>query len=113
MLRAIINATALGSMLVIGLVTCGKVHARDGVRAETHCTSSRFYGRSCSTTVTPVYRQELTAEDVAAREARIAKWDAYCQPRRVQDSEGIVRLVYAKAGCEFGVAEDLPQAKGH
>lgn len=38
-------------------------------------------------------------------DADIAKWEEFCQPRRTYDEYGVVRLVYAHKGCEFGRSE--------
>lgn len=78
---------------------------------RTGCASSRFYGSSsCRIIGTPDqpppprdYAQE--AEDLKAKEARIRKWEAFCQPIRTYDHVGVARLVYAKRGCEFGRSE--------
>jgi hypothetical protein len=74
---------------------------------NTTCTYSQFYGRTCRTSVTADqprnYAQE--AEDEAAKQERIRKWEAFCKPARSYDSEGVVRLVYARKGCEFGRSE--------
>jgi hypothetical protein len=32
----------------------------------------------------------------------IKKWEAFCKPTRTRDELGMVRLVYARSGCEFG-----------
>jgi hypothetical protein len=74
---------------------------------NTTCTYSQFYGRTCRTSVTADqprnYAQE--AEDEAAKRDRIKKWEAFCKPARTYDSEGVIRLVYARKGCEFGRSE--------
>ena len=44
-------------------------------------------------------------EDEKARRASIEKWEAFCKPKRTYDDEGVVRLVYARKGCEFGRSE--------
>src|SRR5436305_15052372 len=68
------------------------------------CTFSRFYGRTCKTTVTPDVPRNFAQEaaDEAAKQERIRKWEAFCKPARTYDSEGVIRLVYARPGCEFG-----------
>lgn len=82
----------------------GSAQAWDAV---TTCTYSQFYGRTCRTSVTADqprdYAQE--AEDEAAKQERIKKWEAFCKPTRTYDNEGVVRLIYAKKGCEFGRSE--------
>ena len=49
------------------------------------------------------YAQE--AADEAAKQERIKKWETFCKPTRTYDSEGVIRLVYARKGCEFGRSE--------
>jgi hypothetical protein len=71
------------------------------------CTYSKFFGRTCRTTYiedeprNPA--QEL--EDQRARRASIEKWEGFCKPQRTYDNLGVVRLVYAHKGCEFGRSE--------
>jgi hypothetical protein len=71
------------------------------------CTHSKFFGKMCTTS----YLDDLPRnaaqeqEDEKARRASIEKWEAYCKPKRTYDSEGVVRLVYARKGCEFGRSE--------
>jgi hypothetical protein len=36
---------------------------------------------------------------------RDKKWEAFCKPARTYDDLGVVRLVYAQSGCEFGRSE--------
>jgi hypothetical protein len=45
------------------------------------------------------------AADEAAKQERIKKWETFCKPTRTYDSEGVIRLVYARKGCEFGRSE--------
>jgi hypothetical protein len=77
---------------------------------RTTCSHSRFYGSSSCRTVgiedqpqTRDYAQE--AEDAKARQQRIKNWEAFCKPTRAYDELGVVRLVYAERGCEFGRGE--------
>ena len=74
---------------------------------NTTCTYSRFYGNTCKTSVIADqprdYAQEAT--DEAAKQERIKKWETFCKPTRTYDSEGVIRLVYARKGCEFGRSE--------
>jgi hypothetical protein len=71
------------------------------------CTFSRFYGRVCTTTYLESQPRNVAQEqeDEKARRASIEKWEAFCKPTRTYDKEGVVRLVYAKKGCEFGRSE--------
>jgi hypothetical protein len=74
------------------------------------CSHSRYYGSSSCRTVgiedqpvTRDYAQE--AEDAKARQQRIKNWEAFCKPTRTYDELGVVRLIYAEKGCEFGRGE--------
>ena len=71
------------------------------------CNYSRFYGDTCKTSVIadPVRDTAREAADEAAKQERIKKWETFCKPTRTYDSEGVVRLVYARKGCEFGRSE--------
>jgi hypothetical protein len=75
--------------------------------ATTTCTYSKFFGRTCRTSVTADQPRDLVQEaaDEAAKQERIKKWEAFCKPARTYDNEGVIRLVYAKKGCEFGRSE--------
>jgi hypothetical protein len=77
---------------------------------RTNCAYSRFYGTSSCRTVgtedqpfTRDYAQE--AEDFKLRQERIKRWEDFCKPVRTYDDLGMVRLVYAQKGCEFGRGE--------
>jgi hypothetical protein len=74
---------------------------------NTTCTYSRFYGNTCRTSVIadPPRDAAQEAADEAAKQERIKKWETFCKPTRTYDSEGVVRLVYARKGCEFGRSE--------
>ena len=77
---------------------------------RTNCAHSRFYGATSCRTVgiedQPQVRDEAQeAEDYRAKQESIKKWEAYCKPSRSYDNFGMVRLVYAKRGCEFGRSE--------
>jgi hypothetical protein len=95
-------------LIVALLVVSGSAQAWE-IRSS--CAFSRYYGSSsCRTIGTPDqpppprdYAQE--AEDLKAKEARIRKWEAFCQPVRTYDNVGVARLVYAQRGCEFGRTE--------
>jgi hypothetical protein len=74
---------------------------------RTNCAHSRFYGTGSCRTVgiedQPQIRDEAQeAEDYKAKQESIKKWEAYCKPSRSYDNFGMVRLSYAKKGCEFG-----------
>jgi len=71
------------------------------------CNYSRFYGDTCKTSVIADQPRDYAQEaaDEAAKQERIKKWETFCKPTRTYDSEGVVRLVYARKGCEFGRSE--------
>ena len=71
------------------------------------CTDSKFYGRVCTTSYLddPPRNAAQEQEDERVRRASIEKWEAFCKPTRTYDKEGVVRLVYARKGCEFGRSE--------
>ena len=71
------------------------------------CTFSKFYGRVCTTSYLddPPRNSAQEQEDERAKRASIEKWEAFCKPARTYDREGVVRLAYAKKGCEFGRSE--------
>ena len=82
----------------------GSAHAWD---INTTCTYSRFYGSTCRTSVIADQPRDYAQEaaDEAAKQERIKKWEEFCKPTRTYDREGVIRLVYAKKGCEFGRSE--------
>jgi hypothetical protein len=82
----------------------GSAHAWD---INTTCTHSKFYGSTCRTSVIADQPRDYAQEaaDEAAKQERIKKWEEFCKPTRTYDREGVVRLVYAKKGCEFGRSE--------
>jgi hypothetical protein len=45
------------------------------------------------------------AEAARLRNEQIAKWEAFCKPVRHYDQLGVIRLSYAKPGCEYGRTE--------
>jgi hypothetical protein len=71
------------------------------------CTQSQFFGSVCTRSYLddPPRNAQQEQEDERARRASIEKWEAFCKPRRTYDEEGVVRLVYARKGCEFGRSE--------
>jgi hypothetical protein len=77
---------------------------------STTCAHSRFYGTTSCRTVgiadQPQIRDEAQeAEDYKARQESIKQWQTFCKPTRTYDNFGVVRLVYARSGCEFGRSE--------
>jgi len=71
------------------------------------CTFSKFYGRTCRTTYVDAEPRNpaLEQEEEKARRASIEKWEGFCKPTRTYDDVGVVRLTYARKGCEFGRSE--------
>ena len=71
------------------------------------CTHSTFFGRVCTTSYLddPARNATQDQEDEKARRASIERWEAFCKPKRTYDDEGVVRLLYARKGCEFGRSE--------
>jgi hypothetical protein len=71
------------------------------------CTHSQFFGKMCTTSYIDDQPRNAAQdqEDEKARRASIEKWEAFCKPTRTYDKEGVVRLVYARKGCEFGRSE--------
>jgi hypothetical protein len=91
--------------VIVGLALMS--NAAQAWEERTTCAYSRFYGSSSCRTVgvsdqlqTRDHAQE--AEDHKARQASIKQWEAFCSPTRTYDHLGMVRLVYARKGCEFG-----------
>jgi len=77
---------------------------------RTSCAHSRFYGATSCKTVgiedQPQTRDTAQeAEDLKIKQEGIKKWEAFCKPTRTRDEFGMVRLVYARSGCEFGRTE--------
>jgi hypothetical protein len=74
---------------------------------RTTCTDSRLFGRSCRTVGIDDQERDYTKEaaDYQANQERDKKWEAFCKPARTYDDLGVVRLVYARPGCEFGRSE--------
>ena len=73
----------------------------------THCTYSRFFGKTCRTVGRDDAGRDPTQEaaDLRAIQEEDRKWAAFCKPARTHDDLGVVRLVYARPGCEFGRSE--------
>jgi hypothetical protein len=71
------------------------------------CTYSQFNGSVCTRSYLddPVRNPLQDQEDERARRASVEKWEAFCKPRRTYDEHGVVRLHYARQGCEFGRSE--------
>src|SRR3954454_6837043 len=90
--------------LAVLVLMSGSASAWD---VTTTCTYSKFYGRTCKTSVTADQPRDYAQEaaDEAAKQERIKKWESFCKPARTYDSEGVIRLVYARQGCEFGRSE--------
>lgn len=102
--EVLLSAVVLAIFVFVGFYARPALSA--GFTIDRSCTNSRYYGTHCRTVVAPIVDDVMTAEEIAAKAARIAKWEAYCTPKRNYDNEGVVRLTYAKKGCEFGRSED-------
>jgi hypothetical protein len=50
----------------------------------------------------PKSEQLEILQDNAEREARIAKWEAFCKPQFSPDRYGVRRASYAHDGCDLG-----------
>jgi hypothetical protein len=73
----------------------------------TQCTYSRFFGKTCHTVGIDDQERDPAQEaaDLRILQERDKKWEAFCKPARTYDDLGVVRLVYAQSGCEFGRSE--------
>ena len=74
---------------------------------RTSCAHSRYYGSTSCRTVgiedQPQTRDTAQeAEDLKMKQEGIRKWEAFCKPTGPRGELGMVRLVYARSGCEFG-----------
>jgi hypothetical protein len=95
---------------ILALMTVSAEAATEAWKERTVCTNSRFYGTSSCQTIgsmeqVPTRDPAQDAEDNKARQEGIKKWESFCKPTRRLDDLGVVRLVYARSGCEFGVSE--------
>ena len=77
---------------------------------RTSCAQSRYYGSTSCRTVgiedqPQTHDTAQEAEDLKLKQEGIKKWEAFCKPTRTHDELGMVRLVYARNGCEFGRTE--------
>lgn len=73
--------------------------------AQTRCSFGRHYSVCTRSVSEPIKIVPLTDDEVKARAEREAKWDAFCQPKKTVDDEGMTRLVYAHPGCANGRSE--------
>jgi hypothetical protein len=93
-------------VLSLALASLAATAAQAQVERRT-CGPNWMGGYVCTT---ETYREstvgsgdgKLSREERAEADKRSAKWEAYCQPKVVQGTDGIDRYQYAKAGCEFG-----------
>ena len=97
------NMKILYAMAILALVST----SAQAWQVVERCTFSKFYGRVCTTSYLddPPRNPAQEQEDERAKRASIEKWEAFCKPARTYDREGVVRLAYAKKGCEFGRSE--------
>ncbi len=97
-------------IIILALMSVSAEASAEAWRERTVCTHSRFYGTSSCRTIgsseqTPTRDPVQEADDFKAKQEGIRKWETFCKPVRRQDDLGVVRLVYARHGCEFGVSE--------
>jgi len=94
----------IAGLIAMLALTSGSAQAWE---ITTHCTYSQYYGKTCRTVgrEDPVRDPAQEAADLRARQEEDRKWAAYCKPARTHDDLGVVRLVYARPGCEFGRSE--------
>lgn len=91
--------------LLAGALLLPSAALAGGLRIDTRC-----YRGSCST---EVYEPgpglgkavEVPMAQDPDRDARIAKWELYCQPKLTVDDLGVSRYRYLHAGCEYGRSE--------
>jgi hypothetical protein len=100
--------TAMRALYLLALLLAASPAQAWEIRSN--CSYSRFYGSSSCRIVgtydMPAQRDYIQeAADLKAKQARISKWEAFCQPTSIYDSVGVARLVYAHRGCEFGRSE--------
>jgi hypothetical protein len=98
--------TALGVIAFLALM----LSSAQAWEIRSNCIGSRYFGSGSCRVVgiddLPLVRDwAQEAEDRRIKEAGIRKWEAFCKPTRTYDSLGMVRLVYARQGCEFGRSE--------
>jgi hypothetical protein len=105
------EATMKNLYVLVGLVGLALMSSSaQAWEVRTVCAHSRFYGTSsCRTIGIPDQPQTRDpaqeAEDLKAKQEQIRKWEAFCKPSPTYDDYGVVRLVYAEKGCEFGRGE--------
>lgn len=89
-------------VLALALLTLPSWAHAQGWSATSSC-SRNPYSSNCRVTVEPIEPpRPLTAEELAAQEAEVAKWEGYCKPTKRQDQYGVYRYHYAHEGCDVG-----------
>lgn len=95
--------TALGVIAFLALM----LSSAQAWEIRSNCSGSRYFGSGSCRIVgiedQPIirdYAQE--AEDRRIKQEGIKRWESFCKPVRTYDDLGMVRLVYARQGCEFG-----------
>jgi hypothetical protein len=97
LLASVVSANAADTktncITVLGITRCS---------SHTTPTIAAYVNGGGDATVVDTRSGSEKRADAKAKEEKIAKWEAFCQPAKQMDSEGIVRLTYAHKGCEFG-----------
>lgn len=89
-----LGMTAAAHADYVSRTTCGRTYMGKYECSSTFSRGPQFTG--------PV--ELRTPEEIKEEEER---WVAYCKPTRGQpDQYGVVRMVYAHKGCEFGATGD-------
>ena len=98
-----VNMKIIYAIAILALVST----SAQALQVVERCTYSQFFGSLCTTTYLDDPPRDLAQEkeDEKARRASIEKWEAFCKPQRTYDDEGVVLLLYARKGCEFGRSE--------
>lgn len=115
-MKRIIKAAALGLGILSLSAIITQCYADDlDTRSTTTCQRVAGGGYSCSTQTssrTPRTLSQLSKEERAEiamledeRNARIAKWEAFCKPVLKEDAYGVPRYSYAHKNCDLGRSE--------
>lgn len=104
-LTAGISTAAAGDKIVTTTSNCGGSYNRTSNRSDSGCeTTTVIQSLKSWREMSPEERAEARA-DADARDQRIAKWEAFCQPTPKQGIDGITRMQYAHKNCDMGRSE--------